>query len=132
MAEHQAAPPLDNPEVSHETSDIDLRPIAMWSVALVILVVMILALLLWLFGHFSKREDRLGHRTAGVPASAPVTAAPQLQISPRSDMAEMRAAEEKTLRSYGWVDKQKGVARIPIERAMELLAERAAPAKNKK
>lgn len=132
MAEHQAASLLDNPEVSHETSDIDLRHIAMWSIALVILVVLLLALLLWLFGHFSKRENRLGHRTAGVPAAAPMTAAPQLQISPRSDLAEMRAAEEKALHSYGWIDKEKGLARIPIERAMELLAERAAPAKNKK
>ena len=36
---------------------------------------------------------------------------------------KLRTAEEewnKTSSSYGWVDKEKGVARIPIERAMEL------------
>jgi hypothetical protein len=36
---------------------------------------------------------------------------------------KLRTAEDewnKTSRSYGWVDKEKGVARIPIERAMEL------------
>ena len=38
----------------------------------------------------------------------------------------MRAAESAVLESYGWVDREAGVARIPIERAMLLLAERAA------
>jgi hypothetical protein len=36
---------------------------------------------------------------------------------------KLRAArdeETKTLTSYGWIDKSKGVARIPITRAMEL------------
>ena len=36
---------------------------------------------------------------------------------------KLRTAEEewnKTSSSYGWVDKEKGVARIPIQRAMEL------------
>jgi len=36
---------------------------------------------------------------------------------------KLKTAEEewnKTSSSYGWVDKEKGVARIPIERAMEL------------
>src|ERR1700724_4104329 len=31
-----------------------------------------------------------------------------------------RDEETKTLTSYGWIDKNKGVARIPITRAMEL------------
>ena len=35
--------------------------------------------------------------------------------------------EEQTLHSYGWVDQQAGVVRIPIDRAMELLAQRGLP-----
>jgi hypothetical protein len=34
------------------------------------------------------------------------------------------ASEEKTLHSYGWVDKSAGVVRIPIDRAMELMVEK--------
>lgn len=33
---------------------------------------------------------------------------------------KLREETEKTLNSYGWVDKNKGIARIPIDRAMEL------------
>jgi hypothetical protein len=31
------------------------------------------------------------------------------------------------LQSYGWVDRQAGIVRIPICRAMELLIEKAEP-----
>jgi hypothetical protein len=39
-------------------------------------------------------------------------------------MQELRAAETQILTSYGWVDQGAGVARIPIARAMEILAAR--------
>jgi hypothetical protein len=54
---------------------------------------------------------------------------PRLQISPQQDMRQMRAAEMAALHSYGWVDRQAGIVRIPIERAIELLAERGLPAR---
>lgn len=56
--------------------------------------------------------------------------APRLQVDPALDIFEHRKAEEQVLTSYGWVDEKAGVVRIPIERAMALLAERgiAAPA----
>jgi hypothetical protein len=41
----------------------------------------------------------------------------------------MRAAEQKELTSYGWIDKQKQSVRIPIDQAMKLLAERGLPAR---
>ncbi len=31
------------------------------------------------------------------------------------------------LKSYGWIDRDKGVVRIPIDRAIEILAERGLP-----
>lgn len=56
--------------------------------------------------------------------------APRLQIDPALDIHDQRKAEEQVLTTYGWVDRQAGVVRIPIERAMSLLAERgASPAK---
>jgi hypothetical protein len=40
-------------------------------------------------------------------------------------LAEKRRAEDATLTSYAWIDRSNGIVRIPIDRAMELLAERA-------
>jgi hypothetical protein len=38
-----------------------------------------------------------------------------------------RAAREDRLRSYGWVDRGRGVVHVPIDRAMELVVQGARP-----
>ena len=54
---------------------------------------------------------------------------PRLQTNPREDLRELRAKEDELLGSYGWVDKNAGVVRIPIEDAMKLTVERGLPAR---
>ena len=46
-----------------------------------------------------------------------------LQADPVADMVAMRNEQNAVLDSYGWVDKEKGVVRIPIEKAIELTLE---------
>lgn len=53
--------------------------------------------------------------------------APQLEIDERTELNDIRLHEEDTLSTYGWVDKNAGTVHIPIERAMDLLAERGLP-----
>src|SRR4029077_1370874 len=36
------------------------------------------------------------------------------------NLKTLREEADKALTTYGWIDKNKGVARIPVERAMEL------------
>ncbi|MGP8225181.1 MAG: hypothetical protein ACLQGT_03400 [Terracidiphilus sp.] len=43
------------------------------------------------------------------------------------DIADLHAREDLLLENYSWVDESKGTVRIPIERAMELIAERGLP-----
>jgi len=50
--------------------------------------------------------------------SLPAVPAPVLQISPRADMARFKSEEEGEMTSYGWVDHDMGVVRLPIDRAM--------------
>lgn len=42
-----------------------------------------------------------------------------------TDLQEFRKAEDAKLNSYQYIDKDKGVVRIPVERAMQLVAEEA-------
>jgi hypothetical protein len=52
---------------------------------------------------------------------------PRLERNERIEINDFRLKEEQTLNSYGWVDEKTGVVRIPIERAMELVAQRGLP-----
>ena len=54
---------------------------------------------------------------------------PRLQTNPREDLRELaRAAKTQILDVYGWVDRNAGVVRIPIDEAMKLTLERGLPA----
>jgi hypothetical protein len=52
---------------------------------------------------------------------------PRLETNERLEINDFRLQEEKTLNSYGWVDQNAGIARIPIDRAIQLLAQRGLP-----
>jgi hypothetical protein len=47
-----------------------------------------------------------------------------LQGDAPKELRQMRAAEEAALNSYGWVDKDAGIVKIPVDRAMEILAKK--------
>jgi hypothetical protein len=52
---------------------------------------------------------------------------PLLETDERNELNDFRMQEANQLNSYGWVDQKAGVAHIPIERAMQLIAERGLP-----
>jgi len=52
---------------------------------------------------------------------------PRLEKNERTEINDFLLQEEQTLDSYGWVDQKAGVVHIPIDRAMQLLAERGLP-----
>jgi hypothetical protein len=52
---------------------------------------------------------------------------PDRETTPEVEMRRFLAEEEQELNSYGWVDAGKGIARIPIDRAMDLILEQGLP-----
>jgi len=61
------------------------------------------------------------------PAEVKQFAEPRLEINERTEINQFRLREEQRLHSYGWIDESAGVVRIPIDRAMQLIAERGLP-----
>lgn len=115
--------------------EINVKAIVATGVGLA-LVIALSMVLMWWFANGLKSQ-----REAADPAPSPLPEAnirqlppaPRLQPSPASDLTpeqeleQMRAEEEKLLTGYGWVDREAGVARIPVERALELAAEGGLP-----
>ncbi len=63
----------------------------------------------------------------GVGGDLPLPPAPRLQVDPRRDLDRLHADEDKLLTTYGWADGGHAAVRIPIDRAMELTAQRGIP-----
>ena len=118
-------------DVHHETTDVDIRGIVAFAAALFVAAVVIHFFVWLLFAYFSARE------AARVAPEYPLAAGqetrlppePRLQTNPRQDLADLRAQEDAVLNSYGWVDKNAGVVRIPISEAMKLVVQRGLPAR---
>ncbi|HSD00141.1 MAG TPA: hypothetical protein VLI21_14635 [Casimicrobiaceae bacterium] len=49
----------------------------------------------------------------------------RLQAAPAADIAAFRAEKRQRIGEYGWVDADRRMARVPIERAMALYVEQA-------
>jgi hypothetical protein len=124
---------LEHPPAGHEEKDINSIAITKFGIGLTITIVVSVFLVWGLFNYFVKLEERSyggGPQLAGVgenAAKAPPQ--PRLQASPPIDLRDMRAAEDQLLHHYSWVDRDKGVVRIPIERAMDILATRGLPSR---
>jgi hypothetical protein len=52
---------------------------------------------------------------------------PRLEENERTELRSYSEEEERKLATYDWVDKSKGIVRIPIDRAMELIVQRGLP-----
>ena len=127
----------NNPPPTHETTDTPTRPAldhrgrdcAGGSCTVIALMVTMM------FNNLKRRSRSMPTRTPrkrrdvipSVAASKEQFPAPRLQLAPEADLAALRAREDEVLNQYGWVDKKAGVVRIPIERAMDLIAQRGLP-----
>ncbi len=56
---------------------------------------------------------------------------PRLQKTPVADIKAVRKDEDAVIQSYGWVDPDKGIVRIPVDRAMDLVAKEGLPSRAK-
>jgi hypothetical protein len=67
-----------------------------------------------------------------VAVGNPNTPAPNLLVQEPQNLDKYRAHEREMLTTYGWVDQNQGVVRIPIDRAKTLLIERGLPVRSGK
>ena len=102
----------------------DASPRVFIRMALVLFVASFLALGLatlqfgWLNKGLVRRDPEV--RTERPPD-------PVLQVEPALDLLQMRRQDAEVLTTYGWTDRERGLVRVPIERAMELLLEKGLP-----
>jgi hypothetical protein len=110
----------------HETTDASAFYVGLFALGLAIMIALALPFLVWLFWRFeasAKRTDPINDPTAVNQIPPP----PRLQARPSADLAALRHEEDERLYHYQWIDRQQGIVQLPIDRAIEVLAERGLP-----
>jgi hypothetical protein len=116
-------------EAGYELRDLNAGYVGLFGLGLAIVLV-ISVVVASLMIHF-KTVQHVRHETP-IPQLArerETTPGTRLQIDAQNELREMRAAEDTVLNSYGWVDKNAGIVRIPVDRAMEILVKKGLPAR---
>ncbi len=113
----------------HETTDADAKRVLIAGVGF--LGIMVVGLLLsWAVYHVVKGRTSNPNAPATTfeePNSTNPPPRPWLQASPRDTLLMVLRAEDSVLTSYGWVNKEAGIAHVPIERAIEMVAAKGFP-----
>jgi hypothetical protein len=90
----------------YEKRDINVKKVLLWGIAGVIIIVISLAAIT---EYFSFVKEDYYYQAVEKPRS--------------EELMELRERENKELNNYELLDKEKGIYRIPVKRAMELIAE---------
>lgn len=117
-----------HPAIDFENTDINGRGVVLAGAGLLIVLWIIVVLVYFVFAFLAYYRAVVSPPAlplAGELRSAPP--APRIQATPRVDLQHLRAYEDSELHKYAWVDRQKGIVTIPIERAMQIIAERGIP-----
>jgi hypothetical protein len=118
--------------VHYEKKDINPKAVTWVGIAVgLVTIAVIVALIPFLRGLevWRAREDPAPTALSRFePGRRPPE--PRLQEDPFADLIAQHAEEDAVLGSYGFVDRQAGVVRIPIEEAMRIVAERGLPARH--
>jgi hypothetical protein len=111
----------------HERRDVNLRVILI-TLGIMGITAIVIHVSLWFMMRAYAANPAEALEKAAADARGPqIPPEPRLQISPPSDLADVRREETAALSAYGWADRPAGFARIPIERAMDLLVQRGLP-----
>jgi flagellar biosynthesis/type III secretory pathway M-ring protein FliF/YscJ len=137
--------------VGHEASELKIGPVVWFVIGLSVATIVIGLLVAGLFSTLGKREESssaspspLAGERQKLPPEPRLQLAPSTveqlegnkppnlkQDHPLQEMKRLRAEEERTLNSYGWVDEKAGTVRIPIDEAKKRLLEKGIPTRQK-
>jgi hypothetical protein len=119
-------PAEDSIRAGHEVRDVNIRIILWLGAAVAGVIVVVLVVLNLLLNGLEASAVRSDPELSPL-ASEPATSAPRLQDTPVRDYLEYRQQQDEMLNSYGWIDREKQVVRVPVSRAMDLILEQGLP-----
>jgi hypothetical protein len=109
----------------HEQQEVSVRLIVKSLAGLAVLTFLVFLLVVGIFRYFYDNDKTAESRREGV-----IPPEPRIEVAPYEQIQQLRAHEDHVLNSYAWVDQQSGIVRVPIDRAIDLLAAKGVPSHN--
>ncbi|HLG96180.1 MAG TPA: hypothetical protein VKX49_07710 [Bryobacteraceae bacterium] len=111
----------------HETKEVSVPFVFASLSALIIGAFLVSLLVIGIFQFFKStyHPDEAAKRSV-----QQVPPEPRLQVNAPEDLQSFRAREDHMLSSYAIIDQSKGTVRVPIDRAIDMLAQKGLPTHN--
>lgn len=120
--------PTAGVQAGHEPTGVEARGLVVGAIVLAA-VVIVSQLVLWLWMRDFRRMEEEANALAPSRLAIGVDRFPEprLQESPPVEMVQIKEEELRRIGTYGWVDRKAGIARIPVDRAMDILVTKGLP-----
>jgi len=105
---------------AHEGADLHIRNVVKVAALLGATLIASILVVALFFQHMEKSYPERTSEAAPVVAESDLPPLPRLQTNPLRDLQAERAVEDSHLEHYAWIDREHGIAQIPIDRAMVL------------
>jgi hypothetical protein len=118
------------PGAKYEHTDIDVSvgyKFGLWLVVSMLISIAIVTVAFYYFEGQGRAANAAAQKYPLAVGQQKRPPTPNLQNQPFKDIYTLRQGETERLGSYGWVDKDGGIARLPIDRAMDVMLEKGFP-----
>ena len=112
-------PPSASPS-AHEGADLHIRNVVRVAALVGVILVLTILVLTLFFQLMERTHPNRTSEAAPVVLESELPPLPRLQTNPLRDLQAVRTVEDSHLEHYAWIDRERGIAQIPIDRAMVL------------
>lgn len=127
MHKPESTPPPG--ERDYADRDIPVGKIMVAGLYITIFTILTFVGIRFLFMHLDRSHDQAQQAVTAYATPRVLPPAPRLQVDEPRTWQQQLAIEKAQTEEYAWVDQAAGVVRIPVERAMEIMAQKGLPAR---
>jgi hypothetical protein len=137
-AAHGSDGELRNPDVSYEKADVQPTTIYWYLGALAIAVILSYVVCVYVLRLTTKMaveydtpppviRQEMGSAFEDMPPEPRLQGVPGHSNDPQTDLRLKIVADTEANQKYGWIDQNAGIAQIPVQDAMKIIAEKGLP-----
>jgi hypothetical protein len=137
-AAHGGDEELRNPDVSYEKADVQATTIYWYLGALAISVILSYVVCVYVLRLTTKIaveydtpppviRQEMGSAFEDMPPEPRLQGVPGHSNDPQTDLRLKIEADTEANQKYGWIDQNAGIAQIPVQDAMKIIAEKGLP-----